>query len=164
LAIHVYGHGDMRLSLIAGALVAAPILADVMPRIVWTILLTLNAVLATVLGVGYVIFRKQEPAGYFSEALGKFTSAYYALSTSTPWTRSLSEPAAPQPRPAEPGSRPQPQPPLQQPTFQPRQPDTRPSPNPLRVATRPDLTPAPVTVPQQPRQRSGGQRGRHVAA
>jgi hypothetical protein len=150
----------MRLSLIAGALVAAPVLTDVMPRIVWTILLMLNAVLATVLGVGYVIFRKQEPAGYFSEALGKFTNAYYALSTSTPWTRSLGEPAPPQPRPAEAGSWP-----LQQPAFQPRQQDTRAaSPGPLRVATDLDLTPAPVTVPQQARQRSGGQRGRHVAA
>jgi hypothetical protein len=158
-------HGDIRLSIGVGALAAAPVLAKALPRIVWAVLLALYAVLAAVLGVLYVIIRREDPADYFSRGLGKFTNVYFAYSSSAAWDpRSVQDAAgASQPGPHGPVLRVTvPQPAAPGPVYIPRQPapGRGTTADHLNVVRELDSAQARVEVPHEARR---GQRGRHVA-
>lgn len=157
-------HGDIRLSIGAGALAAIPVLAKALPRIVWAVMLALYAVLAAVLGIPYVILRMKDPADYFSRALGMFTNGYFAYSSSTPWAPHEAQDTA---ATSQPGLHAAvrvtvPQPIVRGPAFVPRQPTPGSgiTAGQLNVVRELDSTSARAEVPHEARR---GQRGRHVA-
>lgn len=166
LALHMSGldHGDIRLSIGVGALAAVPVLARTLPRIVWAVLLALYAALAAVLGVLYVILRREDPADYFSRGLGKFTNVYFAYSTPAAWNPRDAQDAAGPPQPGPPGlvRVTVPQPAAPGPAFIPRQPapGRGATVDRLNVVRDLDSAQARAAVPYEARR---GQRGRHVA-
>lgn len=166
MVLHASGldHGDIRLSIGIGILAAVPVLAKALPRIVWAVLLALYAVLAAVLGVLYVIIRREDPADYYSRALGKFTNVYFAYSSPAAWNPRDAQDAAGPSQPGPPGlvRVTVPQPTAPGPAFIPRQPapGRGTAVDRLNIVRELDSTQARAEVPYEARR---GQRGRHVA-
>jgi hypothetical protein len=78
---HAFLHTDVRLSLLAGALVGAALLA---PQVVFAGLCVLYGVVSALAGVIYVGLKREDPAAYLMTTLSKITCIIIGLRTLTP--------------------------------------------------------------------------------